>query len=191
MRFAPFLICTGRFSRLLLSKTENRSILKHMTEVPNGTRLSREKLIKLCTRYERELVGAKDWMFWFLIVWTLVLLAMEWAHFFTGRAVPPSMVAGYGVLLGAYIAHKEALRWTGITAKVRRGEFFVYIWWGILLTMYVFQYAFGKWVVSDGMNTLAYEVLGYFVVTEISKSLNAWRTARVNGIAKEEAPESS
>lgn len=136
------------------------------------------QLRDLCARYERELVGVKDGMFWFLMIWTLVLLTMEWADFFFQRAVPLSIGAGYTILLGSYIAHKEVLRWTGVTAKVRPGELFVYLWWGMLLLMFLIGYASGLFHVPDGMRMLAYEVLGYFIVTEISKSLNARRVER-------------
>lgn len=152
---------------------------------------SPEQIKNLCLRYERELRGAKDWMFWFLMGWTFVLLAMEWANFFFLRAVPPSIGAGYTILLGTYIAHKEVLRWTGVAMRVRPGEFFVYIWWGMLLGMFLIEYFFGRFAVPEGMLLLAYEVLGYFIATEISKSLNAWRTAKKNGLVKEKAPESS
>lgn len=152
--------------------------------------LSPEQIRQVCVRYERELVGAKDWMFWFLMGWTVLLLLMEGWNFLAGRAIPPSMSAGYIVLLGAYIAHKEVLRWSGVTGKIRRGELFVYIWWGTLLVMYVLQYLVGSWSVPDGLNILAYEVLGYFVLTEVSKSLNARRVAKENGFDKEKAPES-
>lgn len=148
----------------------------------NGNGLSPEQIRQLCIRYERELVGAKDWMFWFLIAWTAVLLAMEWANFFFLRAVPASLGAGYTILLGSYIAHKEVLRWSGLSPKIRRGELFVYLWWSMLLLMYVLQYAVGQWAVPEGMNMLAYEVLGYFIVTEISKSINTWRTVKKNGV---------
>ena len=126
-------------------------------------------------RYERELVYAKDWMFWFLMVWTILLLGMEWLHFFTARGVPAAMTAGYVVLLGTYIAHKEVLRWTGIAAHIHRGEIFVYIWWGALLVMFLVEYSWGTFRIPEGMTTLAYEVLGYFLVTEVSKAVNTWR----------------
>lgn len=140
--------------------------------------LSNGQIRDLCSRYERELRGAKDWMFWFLVLWTVVLLIMEWANFFVGREIPASMTAGYLVLLGAYIAHKEVLRWTNVNGKMRRGEIFVYAWWGMLLTMYLLGYTIGRWSVPEGMTVLCYEVLGFFALTEISKSLNARREKR-------------
>src|SRR3989338_5333771 len=97
---------------------------------PKHLDLDPKAIRELCVRYERELIYAKDWMFWFLMVWTILLLGMEWLHFFTARGVPAAMTAGYVVLLGTYIAHKEVLRWTGIAAHIHRGEIFVYIWWG-------------------------------------------------------------
>jgi len=144
----------------------------------NGTNLSPEELRHLCIRYEKELVGVKDWMFVFLMAWTAVLWVMEWAQFFSARAIPHTMTAGYIVLLGAYIAHKEVLRWTGITARVRRGELFVYIWWGTFLLMFLVEYLAGRWTVPEGMTLLSYEILGYFVLSEVSKAFNAWRVAQ-------------
>ena len=144
----------------------------------NGTGLSTQQLRNLCLRYDRELAGVKDWMFRFLLIWTVLLLGFEWAEFSTGRAVPPAMSAAYGILLGGYIAHKEVLRWTGVTAKVRRGELFVYVWWGMLLLMFFLEYATGRFAIPEGMKTLAYEVLGYFVLSEISKAYNAWHVEK-------------
>ena len=133
---------------------------------------------QICQRYERELVSAKDWMFWFLMLWTAALLAMEWMHFLFGRSVPHTLSAGYIVLLGTYIAHKEVLRWTGIRPQIRRGELFVYIWWGMYLAMFLVEYLWGTFHIQEGMATLSYEVLGYFLVTEVSKAVNTWRSLK-------------
>ena len=151
-------------------------------KVINGIQLSAEQWKQLSSRYEREHVGVKDWMFRFLMLWTVVLLYMQWSEFFVRRAVPTSIGAGYIVLLGTYIAHKEVLRWTGISTRVRRGEFFVYVWWGMLLSMFIVEYASGRWSVPGHMLTLSYEVLGYFLLTEVSKAINTWRASR-NGAA--------
>ena len=132
----------------------------------------------ICQRYERELTSVKDWMFWFLMAWTTVLLAMEWMDFFFSRGVPHAISAGYIVLLGTYIAHKEVLRWTGLRAQIRRGELFVYIWWGVFLAMFLVEYFWGAFHIPEGMTALSYEVLGYFLVTEISKAVSTWRGLR-------------
>ncbi|OHA46622.1 MAG: hypothetical protein A3A80_02030 [Candidatus Terrybacteria bacterium RIFCSPLOWO2_01_FULL_44_24] len=137
------------------------------------------KLAQICLRYEKELVQVKDWMFWFLMLWTFVILLMEWTEFFFDMATPHTIQAGYIVLLGAYIVHKETLRWTGVAPRVRRGEIFVYIWWGTLLIMFIASYLTPRWNVPESMTALCYETLAYFLFTEFSKALNAWRG--VNG----------
>ncbi len=137
--------------------------------------IPQSKLALICRRYEAELLQAKDWMFWFLLCWTIILLLMMWMEFFFSVATPHTITAGYIVLLGGYIAHKEILRWAGAASRVRRGELFVYIWWGMLLGMFVTSYLTGRGSIPDSITTLCYEVLAYFIVTELSKALNAWQ----------------
>src|SRR3989344_4536744 len=96
--------------------------------------LSPSKVQQICLRYEHEITVAKDYMFWFLLVWTLALLALEWAVFLNMRnELPEAMTPGYGIFLGVYIGQKEVSGWAGIIKKARRGETLVYIWWGMFL----------------------------------------------------------
>ena len=151
----------------------------------NFSNLDSAKLRQLCLRYERELSVAKDWMFWFLLVWTAAFLVMEWLNFVSGLEIPTAMEAGYTILLGAYILHKEAGRWAGIAMKLRKGELFVYIWWSVFLAMFLMEY-FSRGAISmpENMPGIAYKVLGYFIFSEISKSANTWLTShkKVNKI---------
>ena len=143
---------------------------------------SHDKLRQICVRYERELTMAKDYMFWFLLIWTTILLILEWLMFLNyGSELPEAMTAGYIILLGAYIAHKEINRWAGIEAKVRRGEIFVYGWWATFLAMFLLQYWNpGEFEMPDNMPTLVYEILGYFLFGEVSKALNRWQQMKKN-----------
>ena len=137
--------------------------------------LHKHRISRIMQRYENELSRVKDWMFWFLMLWTMVILLMEWSEFLLNWIVPHAMQAGYIVLLGGYIAHKEVLRWMDVPNKERRGEIFVYIWWGTLLIMFVTSYLWVRWDVPDSITTICYEVLGYLVFTEVSKAINMRR----------------
>jgi hypothetical protein len=134
------------------------------------------RIQKVYLRYKKELTDAKDYMFWFLLVWTAVFLYLEWMSFFAPEiVVPPAMVAGYTILLGSYIGHKELIRWMGIELKVKRGELFVYIWWGSFLLMFLVQYWTGNNHLPEDIPMVPYEVLGYFLLSEASKATLTWR----------------
>jgi len=106
---------------------------------------------------------------------SLSVLSDTEKEFLFALAVPHAMQAGYVVLLGGYIAHKEVLRWMGVAPRARKGELFVYIWWGTLLAMFIASYTNKNWNVPESMTMLAYEILAYFIVTEVSKAINIWK----------------
>ena len=126
-------------------------------------------------RYRTELSSVKDLLFYFLITWTAVLLGLSWLDFFSSRyEVSEALVTSYLILLGVYIVHKETSRWTGVKLSVKPGELFVYIWWISLLAMLLLRF-FTHREVSSPIRFLSYEVLGAFLLSEISKSFNAFR----------------
>ena len=126
-------------------------------------------------RYRTELSSVKDLLFYFLIIWTLVLLGLSWFDFFSSKfEISEAMVSSYLILLGVYIVHKETSRWTGIKLNIKPGELFVYIWWISLLAMLLLGF-FTHRDVSPPIRFLAYEVLGAFLLSEISKSFNAYK----------------
>ncbi len=131
-------------------------------------------------RYRAELSSVKDLLFYFLITWTLVLLGLCWFDFFNPKfEVSEAIVSSYLILLGVYIVHKETSRWTGVKLNIKPGELFVYIWWISLLAMLIIGF-FTNREVSPPIRSLAYEVLGAFLLSEISKSFNAYK--RIAGI---------
>src|SRR3990167_6036385 len=132
-------------------------------------------------RYRTELSSVKDLLFYFLITWTLVLLGLSWFDFFSNKfEVSEGIVTSYLILLGVYIIHKETSRWTGVKLNIRPGELFVYVWWISLLAMSLLG-SFLRLEVSSPIRFLSYEVLGAFLLSEISKNLNAYRRDRVGG----------
>ena len=133
----------------------------------------------IAKRYKIELSSVKDLLFKFLLGWTIVLLVFSWLDFFIPRlAVSEAMVTSYLILLGVYIVHKETSRWTGVKINVMPGELFVYIWWISLLAMLVLGFFIHR-EVSPPIRFLTYEVLGAFLLSEISKSFNAYK--RISG----------
>ena len=130
-------------------------------------------------RYRIELSSVKDLLFFFLLVWTVFLLALSWLDFFIPKLeISEALVTSYLVLLGVYIVHKETSRWTGVKLNIKPGELFVYVWWISLLAMFLIGFFF-KLEVSSPIRHLAYEVLGAFLLSEISKSINAYRRTQV------------
>jgi len=169
--------------RKTLSSGFRTFIIKAMKQGNNKPKLNdyidSNKLRQLCLQYEKELTITRDYMFWFLVVWTLAMLVLEWLNFFGWlEHIPESMSAGYIILLGAYIVHKEVGRWADLKTKVRHGEIFVYIWWGTFLIMFLTAIFRGGYEVPQNMPILSYEVLGYFIFSEVSKSINRWRKHR-------------
>jgi hypothetical protein len=130
-------------------------------------------------RYKTELSSVKDLLFKFLLCWTAVLLVFSWLDFIIPRLeVSEAMVTSYLILLGVYIVHKETSRWTGVKLNIKPGELFVYVWWISLLAMLMISF-FTHHEVSPPIRFLSYEVLGAFLLSELSKSINAYK--RSNG----------
>ncbi len=126
-------------------------------------------------RYREELSSVKDLIFYFLLVWTAVLLSLTWIDFFVDKfEVSDALVSSYLILLGVYIVHKETSRWTGVKLNIMPGELLVYTWWISLLAMLLIGFFTGK-EVSAPTRHVTYEVLGAFLISEISKSLNAFK----------------
>ena len=126
-------------------------------------------------RYRTELSSVKNLLFYFLIIWTLVLLGLSWFDFLNPNfEISEAIVTSYLILLGVYIVHKETSRWTGVKLKIMPGELFVYVWWISLLTMLLIGF-FSHKEVSPPIRFLSYEVLAAFLLSEISKSFNAFK----------------
>jgi len=126
-------------------------------------------------RYQTELSSVKNLLFYFLIIWTFILLGLSWFDFFSDKfEISEAIVTSYLILLGVYIVHKETSRWTGIKLRVMPGELFVYIWWISLLAMLIIGF-FTHREASPPIRFLAYEVLGAFLLSEISKNFNAFK----------------
>lgn len=129
-------------------------------------------------RYRIELSSVKDLLFHFLLVWTAILLAISWIDFIIPEfELPETMITSYLILLGVYVIHKETSRWIGTKLNIRPGELMVYIWWISLLIMSLIG-SFADLIVSPQIRFLSYEVLAAFLLSEISKNLNAYRRAR-------------
>ena len=126
-------------------------------------------------RYRTELSSVKDLIFYFLLVWTAVLLGLSWFDFLSVKfEVSEALVTSYLILLGVYIIHKETSRWTGVKLSIKPGELFVYVWWISLLAMLILGFFLHR-EVSPPIRFLTYEVLGAFLLSEISKSFNAFK----------------
>lgn len=135
--------------------------------------------VQIAKRYRIELSSVKDLLFYFLLVWTVILLVLSWLDFLIPKLeVSDALVTSYLILLGVYIVHKETSRWTGVKLNIRPGELFVYIWWISILAMFIIGF-FANISVSSPIRHLAYEVLGAFLISEVSKSINAYKRVQV------------
>ena len=128
----------------------------------------------IAKRYKVELSSVKDLLFKFLLVWTAILLILSWVDFWTKYKLSEAMVTSYLILLGVYIVHKETSRWTGVKLNIKPGELFVYVWWISLLLMLVIGFFLHR-ETSPTVRFLSYEVLGAFLLSEISKGVNAYK----------------
>ena len=128
----------------------------------------------IAKRYKVELSSVKDLLFKFLLTWTAILLVLSWVDFWTKYKLSEAMVTSYLILLGVYIVHKETSRWTGVKLNIKPGELFVYIWWISLLAMLLIGFFMNR-EVSTSVQFLTYEVLGAFLLSEISKGINAYK----------------
>ena len=128
----------------------------------------------IAKRYKVELSSVKDLLFKFLLAWTGILLILSWVDFFTKYKLSEAMVTSYLILLGVYIVHKETSRWTGVKLNIKPGELFVYVWWISLLAILILGFFLHR-EVSPSIRFLSYEVLGAFLLSEISKSFNAFK----------------
>ncbi len=128
----------------------------------------------IARRYRTELSSVKELLFKFLLVWTAILLVLSWVDFLTKYKMSEAMVTSYLILLGVYIVHKETSRWTGVKMGIKPGELFVYVWWISLLTMLIIGFFLHR-ETSPSVRFLSYEVLGAFLLSEISKGVNAYK----------------
>ncbi|HEY4474861.1 MAG TPA: hypothetical protein VJC06_02990 [Candidatus Paceibacterota bacterium] len=128
----------------------------------------------IAKRYRIELSSVKDLLFKFLLVWTAILLVLSWLDFFTRYKLSEAVVTSYLILLGVYIVHKETSRWTGVKLNIKPGELFVYVWWISLLAMLLLGFFLHR-ETSPSVRFLTYEVLGAFLLSEISKGINAYK----------------
>lgn len=128
----------------------------------------------IAKRYKVELSSVKDLLFKFLLVWTAILLVLSWVDFWTEYKLSEAVVTSYLILLGVYVVHKETSRWTGVKLNIKPGELFVYVWWISLLLMLVLGFFLHR-ETSPTVRFLSYEVLGAFLLSEISKGVNAYK----------------
>ena len=133
----------------------------------------------IAKRYKVELSSVKDLLFKFLLVWTAILLVLSWVDFWTEYKLSEAVVTSYLILLGVYVVHKETSRWTGVKMGIKPGELFVYVWWISLLSMLLIGFFMHR-EVSPSVRFLAYEVLGAFLLSEVSKGVNAYKIAGGN-----------
>ncbi|MEX1064204.1 MAG: hypothetical protein WD898_03815 [Candidatus Paceibacterota bacterium] len=134
------------------------------------------RVTALIKRYVREIASVRDYLFAFLTLWTIAILVMAWLDFASPRLSLSDVAANsYLILLSVYIVHKEVNRWTGTKLTVKPGELVVYIWWTSLLAMIVIGFL-TQASVPEGVKSISFNILGALLATEISKSLNSYKT---------------
>lgn len=124
------------------------------------------------THNQKELREVKNFLFYLTIIWSLTIFAMSWVEFLFGKFhISNPLVYGYLILLSAYIANKEANRWNDIEMQPRSGQFFVYLWWLNLLTMYILSFSIQSLEVSSSVQNITYDITAGLIISEISKIL--------------------
>lgn len=130
-------------------------------------------------------------VFWVTSVYTVVLFGLQIHELLTGQ--PPfnfsALNAGYLGLMSAYVGGKEITRWSrkslpagsssdSIPAPSRSfrlpGEWFVGGWVGLFLTAtLLLQFYPDRFTFPAGLNTIALEVLTFYLGTNVSRWLKS------------------
>ena len=119
-------------------------------------------------------------LFIICVVITLIAMLMTVIGFFNRGIFPPSGISIFYIgVLFVYSVHKEMLRWLGEKETERQGEWFLYVWIGLTLILYIINF-FTKNYFSyspEGLpikslketSIITLEVCVIFVFTRLSK----------------------
>lgn len=125
-------------------------------------------------------------VFWITAFYTIVLFGLQIYELLTGRAPFnfAAINAGYLGLMSVYVGGKEVNRWvkpvsptdptgqTDSTSFRLPGEWFVGGWVTLFLTSSLLvQFWPGRFTYPTGLNTIALEVLGFYLSTSVSRWL--------------------
>ena len=114
--------------------------------------------------------------FWLCALWSIIQLGMCVVEFLKIDAfkVPPSMPFIYAILVFLYFVNKEFDRWLNRSWRKRQDEYFIVIWWCVLLAMTVIEFATqGKLTVPTRMIETCLAITVPFLLTEVSKHIHA------------------
>jgi hypothetical protein len=130
---------------------------------------------------------------------TAIVMAMKLAEFFSrGCFLPVKIELLYLGVLVIYSIHKEMVRWLGERKTERQGEYFVYAWVILAVTLYVVNFLSNNYFsyssTGDQLNVLGdislitVEVLSVFIVTRLLKFLRVILTRKeiFNKISRDE-----
>lgn len=150
-------------------------------------------------------------IFWLSALYTFALLGLQGFELWTGKA-PFNFAAVNAVymgLLSAYVGSKEVRRWAGgeatavaqgdVVGGEKRpwrlpGEWFVGLWLVLLLAAtFLVQARPERFHYPEGLNTIALEVLGFYLSTNVSRWLKSRDQKTKESLEKEldESPEGS
>jgi len=116
---------------------------------------------------------------------TIFVMAMTLVEFFSRGIFSPAQIELFylGVLV-LYSLHKELLRWLGKREIERQGEYFVYVWIGLTLLLYVINFVCRDYfrftiygepsTILKDVSLLTLEVLAIFILTRGLKILRLY-----------------
>jgi len=142
------------------------------------SKISEEKLKKL----KRAELAINKNLFVICAAITLIAMTISAIEFFARGVFPPSGINFFYIgILFLYSIHKEILRWLEKKEIERQGEWFVYVWIALVVTLYIinfltrgyFSYSSeGVFVESLGRITaITLEVSAIFILTRLSKAI--------------------
>ena len=142
------------------------------------SKISEERLKKL----KRAELAINKNLFIICAAITLIAMTISAIEFFARGAFPPSGINFFYIgILFLYSIHKEILRWLEKKEIERQGEWFVYVWIALVVTLYItnfltrgyFSYSSeGVFVGSLGrITTITLEVSAIFILTRLSKAI--------------------
>ena len=122
-------------------------------------------------------------------VFTVFVMIMTLVEFFSrGFFYPARIELLYLGILVIYALHKEIVRWLGHRENERQGEYFVYVWIGISLLLYVVNFIsrdyfrFGIYgeslTILRDVSMLTLQILAIFILTRGLKILRIYLAKR-------------
>jgi hypothetical protein len=122
---------------------------------------------------EEKLINVSVWRnlvnVWTLVFYTFTILDFYFENHLKEFLIPISII--YVAILATYTTQKEFERWHDYNIGRHPGEFYVYIWTGLIVGLFTLDFIYkDHYEVPDEVFTTYLVVLGILAITKKSKS---------------------